>query len=211
MTVRVPYAMGLVCSSTLVLHTVMLFPVDSVALAQPGLSGFASRGTGGAMAPFTAGLTLAFSGSIPVACTSAGIQSIAAPASAPNAGSRPVTIAGVGMPILPPGTPVMLYRLVRYYFVASAPAFIIGRTSLWRHYLFAGTRPTELAGPFDPAAAFRFYSLGATTAQTAVPALADIRGLEFYLPGESDRTARKRGDFEQADLTTSVFFVNRRN
>lgn len=209
-TVRVPYAMGLVCSSTLVLHTIMLFPVDSVTVAQPGLSGFASRGSGGVMSPFTAGLVLAFQGSIPTACTTAGIQSITAPANAPNAGSRPITIAGVGLPVLPAGTPVMLYRRVRYYFGASATAGITGRTALWRHYLDSGTAPVELAGPFEAGAAFRFYNLGATTAQTAVPTLTDIRGLEFYLPGQSDRTARKRGSPEQADMTTAVFFVNRR-
>ena len=43
-----------------------------------------------------------------------------------------------------------------------------------------------------------------------VPTLTDIRGLELYLPGESDRTMRQRSAPEQADMTTSIFFVNRR-
>lgn len=209
-TVRVPYAMGLICASTLVLHTILLFPVDSVAVAQPGLSGFASRGAGGAMSPFTAGLTLAFQGSVPGACSSAGIQAIPTPANAPNAGSRPVTVAGVGLPILPVGTPVMLYRRVRYYFGASGQPGLTGRTALWRDFLDDAVGATELAGPFDASAAFRFYNLAATAAQTGVPPLGDIRGFEFFLPGESDRTARTRSAPEQADMTTSVFFVNRR-
>lgn len=209
-TVRVPHAMGLVCSSTAVLETLLLLPVDSVVLAQPGLSGFAARGAGGAMSPTTTSLTLAFPGSVPGDCAAAGIQAIAAPVSAPNAGSRAVTLAGVGLPVLSAGTPVMLFRRVRYYFGASAQAGITGRTALWRDFLDDAAGPEELAGPFDAGAAFRFYDLAATTAQAAVPPLADVRGLEFYLPGESDRTARQRTGPEQADMTTSVFFVNRR-
>lgn len=210
-TIRVPHAMGLVCSSTALLQTILLFPVDSVLLTQPGLSGFATRGSGGAMTAHTATMTMALPGSFPSACTSAGIQSIAAPVTAPNAGTRALTLAGIGMPVSTAGTPVMLYRRIRYYFGASAQAGIAGRTALWRDYLDDGAGAVELAGPFDAAAAFRFYNLAATTAQTSVPTLTDIRGLEFFLPGESDRTARKRSAPEQADMTTSVFFVNRRS
>lgn len=209
-TVRVPYAMGLVCSSTAALQTVMLFPVDSVALAQPGLSGFAARAAGGAMTPYPATLTVAFPGAVPGDCTTAGIQSIPASANAPNSASRPLTLAGAGLPVVATGTPLLLYRRVRYYFGASAQAGISGRTALWRDFLDDAAGPVELAGPFDASAAFRFYNLAATTAQTAVPTLTDTRGLEFFLPGESDRTGRERSGPEQADMTTSVFFVNRR-
>lgn len=210
-TLRVPYAMGLVCSSTVLLHTIMLLPVDSVALAQPGLSGFASRGSGGAMTANTMALTVAYPGSTPAACTSAGIQTIAAGSGEPNAVTRPVTLAGLALTVLPAGTPVMLYRRVRYYFGASAQTGIAGRTALWRDWLDDGAGATEMAGPFDATAAFRFYNTSAATAQVAVPAsLTDIYGLELFLPGESDRTARKRSAPEQSNVTTSVFFMNRR-
>lgn len=210
-TLRIPFALGLACSSTASLQTLMLLPVDSVALVQPGLSGYAYRGTGGAMTPVTTALTVAYPSSVPSACTSAGIQSITAPASAPNARTRPVTLAGSGFTVLSTGTPVLLYRRVRFYFGASGQAGLSGRTALWRDRLDDATGAEELAGPFDASAAFRFYNLAATVAQTPVPTLTDIRGFEFFLPGESDRTARLRSAPEQADMTTSVFFVNRRN
>ncbi len=210
-TLRIPYAIGLVCSSTASLQTAMLLPVDSVVLARPGLSGYAARGTDGSMTVVTATLTVSWPGSTPAACTSAGIQSIAAPSNAPNAKTRPLTLGTAGMTVLPTGTPILLFRRVRFYFGASAQAGLSGRTALWRDDLDDGLAANELAGPFDASAAFRFYNLAATTAQTTVPTLTDIRGLEFFLPGESDRTARRQASPEQADMTTSVFFANRKN
>lgn len=210
-TLRIPYAMGLVCSSTVILHTLMLFPVDSVALAQPGLSGFAARGSGGVMTPYSTSLTVAYPGSTPAACTTAGIQTIAAGSGEPNARTRPITLGGLALTVLPAGTPVMLYRRVRYYFGASAQTGIAGRTALWRDWLDDGAGAQELAGPFDASAAFRFYDLSATTATTGVPSpLSNTYGIELFLPGESDRTARTRSGPEQSNLTTSVFFMNRR-
>jgi prepilin-type N-terminal cleavage/methylation domain-containing protein len=210
-TLRVPYAMGLVCGSTAVLHTVMLMPVDSVALAQPGLSGFASRGSGGAMTTHTLALTLAHINSTPASCTSAGVQTITAASSEPNARTRPITLAGLGFTILPAGTPVLLFRRVRYYFGTSGQSGLSGRTALWRDWLDDGAGAVELTGPYDASAAFRFYNTSSSTAQTAVPSpLTNIYGIELFLPGESERTARKRTGPEQADLTTSVFFMNRR-
>jgi prepilin-type N-terminal cleavage/methylation domain-containing protein len=210
-TLRVPYAMGLVCSSTILLHTIMLFPVDSVSLVQPGLSGFASRGSGGAMTATSTALTVAYPGSTPAACTSAGIQTIAAGSGEPNAKSRPITLAAASLSILPVGTPVMLYRRVRYYFGNSGLSGLSGRTALWRDWLDDGVGAEELAGPFDATATIRFYNGAATTAQASVPSpLTNTYGVELFLPGESDRTARKRSAPEQADLTRSVFFMNRR-
>jgi prepilin-type N-terminal cleavage/methylation domain-containing protein len=210
-TLRIPYAMGLTCASTATLQTIMLMPVDSVALVQAGLSGYASRGSGGVMTANTTTLALTFSGSVPAACTTAGMQTIAAGNGETNAITRPITLGGSGMTVVSAGTPVLLYRRVRYYFGASAQSGIAGRNALWRDWLDDGAGATELAGPFDATAAFRFYNTSATTAQTAVPSpLTNVYGIELFLPGESDRTARKRTAPEQANLTTSVFFMNRR-
>ena len=210
-TLRIPYALGLICSSTSTVHTVMLLPVDSVALVQPGISGFASRGSDGAITATTTSVTVAFAGSVPAACTTAGIQSISAGAGETNAITRPTTLTGTGFTVLTAGTPVLLYRRVRYYFGTSGQSGLTGRTALWRDWLDDGAGATELAGPYDATAAFRFYNTSATTAQTAVPSpLTNIYGIELFLPGESDRTARKRTAPEQANLTTSVFFMNRR-
>lgn len=210
-TLRVPYAMGLTCGSTSTVHTLMLFPVDSVALVQPGISGFASRGSSSAYTATTTTVTVAFPGTVPAACTSAGIQSIAAGSGEPNARSRATTLTGTGFTTLSAGTPMLLYRRIRYYFGTSALPGLSGRTALWRDWLDDGAGAQELAGPFDATAAFRFYNLSATTAQTTVPSpLGNTYGIELFLPGESDRTARNRSAPEQSNLTTSVFFMNRR-
>lgn len=210
-TLRIPYAMGLLCSSTATVQTVMLFPVDSVALVLPGISGFASRASTGTVTATTTTLTVAYPGTVPAACTTAGIQSITAASSEPNARSRATTLTGSGFTVLTAGTPMMLYRRVRYYFGNSGLTGLSGRTALWRDWLDDGAGAQELAGPFDASAAFRFYNTSATTAQTAVPSpLGNTYGIELFLPGESDRTARKRTGPEQSNLTTSVFFMNRR-
>jgi prepilin-type N-terminal cleavage/methylation domain-containing protein len=212
-TVRVPYAMGLVCSSTASAITAALLPVDSVALGQAGFSGYATRGSGGAWGLNETGLTGVTVGtSWPTACTTAGVQQLTAPSGAPNAQSRPITIAGSTMPVVTAGTPILLYRRVRYYFGASAQTGLTGRTALWRDYLDDGAGAVELAAPFDATAAFRFYVLAATTPVATAPIpITNIHGLQLFLPGESDRTARTRANPEQADFTTSVFFVNRRS
>lgn len=212
-TVRIPYAMGMVCSTGLTSITAALFPVDSVALSLGGFSGFATRGSGGAWSITESGLSgVTVGSSWPAACTSAGVQEITAPTSAPNARSRPITISGTLLPSATAGTPILLYRRIRYYFGASAQTGLSGRTALWRDYLDDGAGAVELAAPFDASAAFRFYNLNATSPQTAAPVpLTNIRGLQLFLPGESDRTARTRAAPEQADFTTSVFFMNRRS
>jgi hypothetical protein len=204
--------MGLICASTASLHTLILLPVDSLELVKPGLSGLAARASSGAMTPATMALTVAFPGSVPSACTTAGVQSITAAASEPNARTRPLTLAGTGMTTHTAGTPVMLYRRVRYYLGVSAQSGLSGRTALWRDYLDDGSGAEELSAPYDASAAFRFYNLSATTSTTTVPSpLSNTYGIEFFLPGESVRTARKRSAPEQANTTTSVFFANRRS
>jgi prepilin-type N-terminal cleavage/methylation domain-containing protein len=215
-TVRAPYAMGLVCASTLTSQTVSLVPVDSVLFSIDGYSGFAWRTSTGSYAPVSGG-TLTVSSSFPSSCTSAGIQQQTAPASAPNQKTLVVTLTTPSGALTTPitvGTPVMLYRRLRFYFDMSNQAGLSGRTALWREYLDASpvsgsTDATELAAPFDATAGFRFYVSGSVSAQTAVPAdLTTLRGFQFYLPGESDRTVRQRTAPEQADLTTAVFFLN---
>ncbi len=211
LTLRVPYAIGLACAA----QTIAILPVDSVALATPGYSGIALRNSDGSWSQSTNGVLTAL-GSWPATCTAAavGIQAITAPSGAPNQKSRAYTVATgsyVG-PALTVGAVIILYRRTRFYFGASAQTGLTGRTALWRHYLDSGGGAVELAVPFDATAAFRFYNLAATTAQDAVPSpLTNIRGIELFLPGESDRTARKRSAPEQADLRTAVFFVNRMN
>ncbi|MEO5799496.1 MAG: type II secretion system protein [Gemmatimonadales bacterium] len=216
-TVKVPYALGVVCSAAYVspntTHVIALLPVDSVVLASVGYSGYATRGNTGVYTPVSGG-TVTDNGALTSTCTSApaNVFAITAPSSAPNQKTRQITIvvnAGSDVRVAV-GTPVMLYRRTNYYFGNSNQTALSGRTALWRNYLDGGGSAVELAAPFDVSAAFRFFNGAATVSQTAVPAdLTDIKGFELFLPGESDLTARKATAPEQADVTTAIFLVNR--
>lgn len=210
LTVKVPYALGVICASAPDLQTIALLPVDSVALNLPGYSGFATRNSSGVYATYSGGtlseITLVGS----VCTTAANVVPITAPSSAPNQKSRAFTIATNGAPVVAVGTPVMLYRRTQFYFGNSNQSALTGRTALWRNYLDAGTGAIELSAPFSNTAAFRFFNLTATASQTSVPSpLSNIMGFELYLPGQSDNTSRKQSSPEQANLTTAVFLVNR--
>lgn len=208
-TVKVPYAMGVICASTALLQTIELLPVDSVAFAMPGYSGYSSRASDGSYTTYSGGTVTEIA--VPSTCSvTAGVTTITAPTSAPNQKSRAVTIVTTGAPILTVGTPVMLYRRTQFYFGTSNQNGLSGRTALWRNYLDSGSAAVELAAPFSNTAAFRFFNLSATTSQTAVPSpLSNIKGFELYLPGQSDNSTRQKGAPEQANLTTAVFLVNR--
>ena len=207
LTVRVPYALGLMCSSTGSSTTVSLLPSDSTLSYAPGFSGFAYR-NGPVYNYVTTGATLANSGTAGN-CTAAavGVTTLGAPgAVAANAG-RLVTLGGTISPVPARGTPFLLFRRITYEFKASVA--VPGRIGLWRTVLATGATQ-ELAAPFDTTSMFRFYVLNADSAQTAVPgSLSTIRGLELQLDGESETIAR--GDTEPRTFrnTITIFFKNR--
>lgn len=213
-TVKVPYALGIICASTATLQTIALLPVDSVVLNLGGYSGYATRGSTGVYTPVAkaGGTVVTNVGDLTSTCTGSPsfVYAIAAPSGAPNQKTRQYTISTVGATTVAVGTPVVLYRRTQYYFGTSNQAGLSGRTALWRNYLDSGSGAVELAAPFDSSAAFRFFNQAATTSQTTVPAtLSDIKGFELYLPGQSDNTSRVRNAPEQANLTTAIFLVNR--
>jgi hypothetical protein len=67
----------------------------------------------------------------------------------------------------------------------------------------------ELAAPFDATARVNFYNLDVMPAQSAVPPLNNVRGLELLLNGMSERTPAGSPAPKTANMTTSVFFENR--
>lgn len=209
-TLRIPYALGIICASTASKQTILLLPVDSISFHQPGYSGYATRGGTGVYTPNNGG-TLA---EVAVSNTCTGSPSnafaIAAPASAPNQKTRQIEITTSGVVPVAVGTPVMLFRRTRFYFAPSMLAGLTGRTALWREWMDVDGSEVELAAPFDDAAAFRFFEMGAADAADDPPAdLATLVGLELFLPGQSENTPRMRNAPAQADLRTQVFFVNR--
>jgi hypothetical protein len=195
-TLRVPYAVGLVCGASGGATTVSLLPPDSAMFAEPGFSGYAWR-NGAGVYTYTEG-GVALGNGVAAACTAANIAGV------PN--GRLISLS----PALPAGatagSAVLLFRRITYDFANSTA--LPGRRGLWRRVVTAGTAE-ELVAPFDATARFRFYALDAVNAQDAVPPLANLRGLELVLVGASEGSPRATAAPRRATVTTAVFFRNR--
>ena len=195
--VRVPYAFGVLCGSSAVASTISLAPMDSVAYAEGGVTGYAWRDSTGNYTFQPAGFTLA--PGLATDCAGAGITTL------PR--GRVVTVTPVVHASALPGTPVFLYRRIGFKFAASTA--LPGRRALWRFNYGANTSE-ELVSPFDASARFRFFVNGSATSQVNPPSLlANLRGLELRLAGASDRASVGTGYPTTAELQTAVFFMNR--
>jgi len=192
-TVRVPIVFGLYCTG----GTMMVLPTDSSYLAAATLDGFAIKDTSATGAYAYTALTSTASGTASN-CTGGTVQ-----ITAPTGGSyRNLTPSPTGTA----ASPIFLYQTVTYKFAASS--MVSARRGLWRK---ASTGAyTEIVAPFDTSAKFRFYRLYADTAQSGVPTLSEIRGVEVQLdalapsptPGQSPTR-------EAASLKIAIFFRNR--
>jgi prepilin-type N-terminal cleavage/methylation domain-containing protein len=215
-TVRVPYAFGIMCSTTGALTTLSILPVDSAMFAAPGFSGFAWRSAAGAYTYQTAAVSLTnpgtaanCTGAVPVTIhpgTGGALPSInGSPAGkVVNLGGAVPLVAAGGPPV---GSIFFMFRRVRYEFKNSTA--LPGRTGLYRTMLSGGTTE-EIATPFAATARVNFYVLNTATAQAAVPGtLPNVRGLELKLDGMSERTPGGSSAPKTANVTTSVFFENR--
>jgi prepilin-type N-terminal cleavage/methylation domain-containing protein len=212
-TVRVPYAFGVMCASTLGTTTLSLLPVDQSMYDAPGHSGYAYRLSNGTYT-YVANTTAPGAG-VALICTTAAPLGFGV--STPDGGFLPgINGSPVGKVItvpgniaMPAGTIFFLYRTIRYEFKNSTA--LPGRTGLYRTAVNGGAQGAEeIATPFDNTARVNFYVLNATPAQSAVPAsLQNIRGLELVLNGMSERTPGGSAAPKTANVTTSVFFENR--
>lgn len=203
-TVRVPYAIGVVCSTqgTPAATEVTLLPVDSVMYNAPGFYGYAWRDN------LTGHYTYVETGAawrdkqVVGACTAAGITNLA---NGPRISLSPGLPAAATL-----GTPVMLFRRVRYEFKTSL--LVPGTLGLWRTVIDpTGSETTEeLAAPFAASASFAFYALGSDTPLAIAPAdLSTLRGFELHLDGMSERAPTGRTLRTTTPFTTAVFFKNR--
>ncbi|HEY3933777.1 MAG TPA: type II secretion system protein [Gemmatimonadales bacterium] len=215
-TVKTPYALGIVCDTGTTAAptlTLMFLPVDSLEYSTPGYSGIAWRSTGGLFTAVAGGtlatLTTAQGQS---KCPTANFPAITAPASAPNQKSIYASVTPTSRTGAPINSVVVLYRRTRFYFANSTQTGLTTRTALWRNHLDAASGAgdaTELVAPFDATAAFQFFVSGSSAASSTIPSpLSTMRGLLLFLPGESENTARTRSTPEESDLTTSVYFFN---
>ncbi len=195
-TVRVPYAFGIVCSSSPGLTVASLLPADSAMTAGAAFSGYAWRDANNGMYTYVqGGVTLSVGAAS--TCTAQGITTL------PRGSVIQLVPGATGAAV---GTPIFLYQRVRYQFAPSTT--VPGELGLWRRAEATGATE-ELVAPFRSSAGFRFYVLGSDTAQTPVPSpLSRIRGLEIVLAGASAAAAPGRSAPERFDLTSSIFFHN---
>jgi len=207
-TLRIPFAIGVMCKNSGAGTALSLLPIDSTTYAQatvPGnFYGYAWRSyITGAYSYVQNPATLA-NGNV-VDCTSVSVTMV------PNGRTVLVTPAlpvGAGL-----GTPVFLYNMIRYEMKASTA--VPGKLGLYRTIVDPnGTLVTEeLVAPFANTAGWKFFTLnGGSVAQAAPPAdLTTLRGLELHLDGISENIAPGLVANEPAPFTTAVYFKNRTN
>lgn len=190
--VRLPYAWGLFCSSS----TMMRLPVDSAMYAMASYAGYALKDTtGNGPYTYTSSVTEPSAGSAADCTTTA---SITAPTNGAYLSLSPAVVATAGSPML-------LYQVITYTFGASA--IVPGKRGLFRRV--ANGVAEEILAPFDTSAKFRYYNLYADTAQTTVPTLANIRGVEVRLDAQSVNRSGGQSAPEAVSIKTAIFFRNR--
>ena len=195
-TLRVPYAFGVVCATTATYTTVAFMPVDSLTFVSAALSGYAWRGSNGAYTVAESGVSTA--PGVSTTCTGASITPISGGAVLNVSPAMPAAVTA--------GTPVYLFQQVKYEFATSTQ--YAGRVGLFRTPLATGVAE-EIAAPFDATAGFQFYDQTAGgSASTTVPALTSIRGIELVFNGQSEKPRFGKSAPETTKYRTAVFFMN---
>lgn len=209
-TLRIPFAIGVMCKNSGTGTSLSLLPIDSTTYAQatiPGnFYGYAWRNyTTGAYSYVQNPATLTAGGSSAADCTSVNVTMVT---NGKTVQVTPALPVGGGL-----GTPVFLYNMIRYEMKASTA--VPGKLGLYRTIIApSGALATEeLVAPFANTAGWKFFAInGGTAAQVAPPAnLANLRGLELHLDGISENIAPGQLSNEAAPFTTAVYFKNRTN
>ncbi len=202
LSVRVPYAMGVVCAKVAPYTHISLLPVDSAMYAGSGFSGYAWRNGEGVYRYIETGSPSVSVGDIAV-CNGAQISTLTADL------AKIIKITPALNDTASVGTPVFLYRRILYEFKTSVT--IPGTIGLWRTVVATGATE-ELAAPFDATSKFRFFIMNAQTSVAAAPAdLSTLRGVELLMNGMSERVPSGSTARTVAPFTAAVFFKNRLN
>jgi len=203
-TLRIPFAIGVVCASNNVSTAVSMLPVDSVVYNAEGFYGYAWRSATTGAYTYVENPAAHDKTTGQNACNAVQITTI------PRGRAARITPVVAGSSL---GTPIFLYRRIRYEFKASAA--VPGKIGLFRTTIFptGAEKAEELVAPFASTARFRFFVVGNNNdAQDDPPAdLSSIRGLELHLDGASEVIAAGESSAETALFTTAVFFKNRTN
>jgi prepilin-type N-terminal cleavage/methylation domain-containing protein len=204
LTIRIPFAIGVVCANSGGGTVLSLLPVDSTTYANAGFYGYAWRDYRNGVYSYVENPATEGVGSAAV-CTGVSITMV------PDGKTVVVT------PTLPAnaglGAPVFLYSKIKYEFKASTA--VPGKLGLYRTNISPGgaLASEEIVAPFANTAGWKFFSVnGGSVASVNPPAsLADMRGLELHLDGISENIAPGQITNEKAPFTTAVFFKNRTN
>ena len=204
LTIRIPFAIGVVCKAASGGTALSLLPVDSTTYVNADYYGYAWRNfLTGTYSYVEVGSTKETGN--PADCASVFITTVVP---GKNVLVKPAVPAQAGL-----GTPVFLYSRVRYDFKASV--VVPGKLALWRTQISnnGNEKTEELVAPFANTAHWEFLTVnGGMIPQANPPAnMADIRGLELHLDGMSETIAPGQVTNEKAPFTTAVYFKNRTN
>ena len=207
LTLRIPFAIGVMCANIGGAGQLSLLPVDSTTYANAGFYGYAWRNFQTGVYSYVQNPATE-ANSVATTCADSSVVTIPG---GRKVAVTPVLPTGIGQAGL--GTPVFLYSMIRYEFKASTA--IPGKLGLYRTNIAPnGALSTEeLVGPFANTAGWKFFTVnGGSVAQAAPPAsLSDIVGLELHFDGTSESIAATKLAPENAPFTTAVFFKNRIN
>lgn len=209
-TVRVPYAYGIVCGTTAGITTVSLVPTDSALYALATYGGVAYRDSASGVFQF---LPKGGSGAVtPALSTTTCSDSVAGP------GVDLVTFkgrSGTTVTVTPslgaaqPGNPMFLWQEITYVF---APSVAYGSNVRGLFRRVTGGPTDEIIAPFDTSARFRFYVLNNDVSQTNAPSnLNTIRGLDLRLNAMSPRIPSGSTTPKLTKVMTAVYFKDRRD
>ena len=206
LSVKVPYAMGLVCGNNSNVTVVNFLPVDSAVRAMTKYSGYAWRNR------VTSKYTY-----VPVVDTTSNspVTSSSTSLCFSTAKIKMDTVAGRSWGVMDlkpqsvqagtqPGAPVFMYQNVLYYFDTSAT--YRGQRALWRR--IEGRNADELSAPFDANARFKFFVRNMDTSTATPPTILDsLVGVSLVLTGTNTSTMAGRAA-EWSKMETAVLFRN---
>lgn len=200
-TVRIPYAYGIVCTQQSGTTIAALLPPDSARYASAAMTaGYAWRDSNGVWKSVEPATRTATS-TAPCLAASPAIG----PPYSPSGANYAVALAP-NVVATPNGAVVYVYQNVRYAFGPSTE--MPGRVGLWREVLGGGVRE-ELVTPFDTTSKFQFLVGPLLRPQTAVPsALDSILGLRVLLVAASERPAPGRSVPTKFPLVSDIVFRN---
>lgn len=206
--VRVPYAFGLVCSSTAAAMTVSMLPIDSAVVGMAQFNGYAWRSPATGLYTYVPAPAAPTAG-LPATCTGNLVGQARIATVSANGRTGAVLNVAPGDINAQPTNAVFFWQRITYSFAASQ--YFANRFALYRQV--GNGRPEEIMGPFDGGSRFRIYKRGDDTSRT-VYTLADtatMRGVDIVLNGVSQRPVGGGYGYAQQKMVSAVFFKNLRN